>query len=46
MTEDEMVGLIQHSVSGHEFEQILEDSEGQRSLEFCSPWGCNESNTI
>ena len=37
MTEDEMVGLIQHSVSGHEFEQILEDSEGQRSLASCSP---------
>ena len=35
MTEDEMVGLIQHS--GHEFEQILEDSEGQRSLASGSP---------
>ena len=45
MTEDEMVGLIQHSVSGHEFEQILEDSEGQRSLASCSPLGHKESDT-
>ena len=40
MTEDEMVGLIQWThpaLSGHEFEQILEDSEGQRSLASCSP---------
>ena len=27
-----------------EFEQTLGDSEGQRSLAFCSPWGCKESN--
>ena len=25
-----------------EFEQALGDSEGQRSLESCSPWGCKE----
>ena len=25
--------------SGHEFEQTLEDSEGQGSLECCSPQG-------
>ena len=23
-------------------EQTLRDSEGQRSLECCSPWGCKE----
>ena len=35
MTEiQQMVG-----VSGHEFEQILGDSEGQGSLACCSPWG-------
>ena len=26
-----------------EFEQTLEDSEGQGSLACCSPWGCNKS---
>ena len=31
VTEDEMVGR-HHWVNGHEFEQILEDSEGQGSL--------------
>ena len=30
--------------SGHEFEQTLGDSEGQRSLVCCSPWGCKESD--
>ena len=38
MAEDEMV-------DGHEFEQALGDSEGQRSLACCSPWGCEESDT-
>ena len=28
-----------HRLNGHEFEQTLGDSEGQRSLAFCSPWG-------
>ena len=28
----------------HEFEQTLEDSEGQGSLACCSPWGRKESN--
>ena len=28
-----------------EFEQILRDSEGQRSLAGYSPWGCKESDT-
>ena len=31
MTEDEMVGW-HHRLNGHEFEQTLEDSEGQGSL--------------
>ena len=30
--------------SGHEFEQTLEDSEGQGSLVCCSQWGCKESD--
>ena len=38
MTEDEMVGW-HHRLNGHEFEQTLEDSEGQGSLACCSPWG-------
>ena len=28
-----------HQLNGHEFEQILGDSEGQGSLACCSPWG-------
>ena len=47
MTKDEMVGW-DHQLNGHEFEQILEDSEGQGSLSFlvcCSLWGCKESDT-
>ena len=32
-----------HQRNGHEFEQTLEDSEGQRGLVCCSPWGCKES---
>ena len=38
MTEEEMVGL-HHRLKGHQFEQILGDSEGQGSLAGCSPWG-------
>ena len=26
----------------HEFEQILEDGEGQGTLACCSPWGCKD----
>ena len=37
-TEDEMVGW-HHCLSGYESEQTLGDSEGQRSLVCCSPWG-------
>ena len=31
-----------HQLKGHESEQILGDSEGQGSLECCSPCGCKE----
>ena len=44
MTEDEMIGW-HHWHYGHEFEQAPEDSEGQGSLAWCSPWGCKESDT-
>ena len=44
MTEDEMVGW-QHLLNGHELEQALGDGEGQRSLEWCSPWGHKELDT-
>ena len=39
-----MVGW-HHRLNGHEFEQILGDSEGQGSLACCSPQGCKESET-
>ena len=35
--EDEMV-REHHGLNGHEFEQTLGDSEGQGSLQCCSPW--------
>ena len=38
MTEDEMVGW-HHQFSGHEFEQVPGDGEGQGILVCCSPWG-------
>ena len=38
MTEDEMVGW-HHMLHRHEFEQTWGESEGQGSLECCSPWG-------
>ena len=38
MTENEMDGW-HHRLNGHECEQIPGDSEGQRSLACCSPWG-------
>ena len=38
-----MVGW-HHQLSGHEFEQTLENGEGQGSLVCCSPWGCKESD--
>ena len=41
MTEDEMVGW-HHRLDGHEFVQTPGDSEGQRSLACCNPWGRKE----
>ena len=41
VTKDEMVGC-HHGLSGHEFEQTLEGSEGQGSLVYCSPWSLKE----
>ena len=38
MTEDEMVGWY-HRLNGHDFEQTLGGTEGQKSLSSCSPWG-------
>ena len=40
-TKDEMVSW-HPQFNGHGFEQTLEDSEGQRSLACCSPWGHKE----
>ena len=42
-TEDEMAGW-HHWLNGHEFEQTLQDGEGQGSLACCSPWGLKESD--
>ena len=36
-----MVGW-HHRLNECEFEQTPGDGEGQRSLMFCSPWGCKE----
>ena len=41
MTEDEMVGW-HHRLNEREFDQTPGDSEGQGSLECCSPWGHRE----
>ena len=41
---DEMVGW-HHGLNGHEFEQTLEDSEGQGSLACCRPWDHIEMDT-
>ena len=41
--EDEMVGWY-HQLNGHEFEQILGDSERQGSLACCSPCGHKQSS--
>ena len=43
-TEDEMVGW-HHRLNGHEFQQTLWESGGQRSLACFSPWGRKESDT-
>ena len=44
MTEDETIEW-RHWLNGHEFEQTLGDSEGQRSLACCSLCGCKELDT-
>ena len=44
MTENEMVEW-HHQLSGHEFEQVLGEGEGQGGLVSCSPWGCKELDT-
>ena len=44
-TEDEMVEW-HHRLNGHEFRQTPGGSEGQGSLECCSPWGHKESNRL
>ena len=44
-TENKMVGWS-HWLNASEFEQTPEDSEEQGSLECCSPWGHDESDTI
>ena len=41
VTEDEMAGW-HHWLNGHEFEQILGESEGQGCLECCSSYGLKE----
>ena len=40
--ENEMVRW-HHRLNGHEFEQTLGYSEGQRSLACCSPWGHSQT---
>ena len=41
MTEDEMAGWY-HQLDGHDFEQAVGVSDGQRSLVCCSPSGHKE----
>ena len=43
MTEDAVVGW-HVQLNGHGFEQTQEDSEGQGSLTYCSPWGHKKSD--
>ena len=43
-TEDEISGC-HHLLDGHEFEYALGVGDGQGSLECCSPWGHEESDT-
>ena len=44
-TEDKMVGWY-HQLSEHEFEETPGDSEGQRNLAYCSPWGCKSQTWL
>ena len=39
-----MVGW-HHQLSGHEFDQVPGDGDGQGRLTCCSPWGCKDSDT-
>ena len=41
MTDDDMIGW-HHQLNGHEFGQTPGDSEGQRELACCNPWGHKE----
>ena len=43
-TEDEMIRQ-HYLLNEHEFEQTLEDGEGQGNLGCCSLWGHKESDT-
>ena len=42
---DEMAGWHLR-LNGHEFEQILGDSEGQGSLVCCRPWGRKDRHDL
>ena len=44
MTEDDEIVGWHHQFSGHEFDQAPEVSDGQGSLECCSPWGRKNLN--
>ena len=44
VAEDEMV-VWHHWLNGHEFEQTLGNSEGQKRLACSSPWDCKELDT-
>ena len=37
-------GWMAHWLNGHEFEQAQEDSEGQETMAWCSPWSRKESD--
>ena len=45
MTEDEMVGWY-HRLNGHEFGQTPGVGDAQGGLACCSPWGCQEWDTM
>ena len=45
MAESEMA-REHHCLNGHEFEQTLGGSEGQRSLVCCSPWVCRVGHDL
>ena len=45
-SEQQRMKWLNGIIDSLEFEQILRDSEGHRSLVGCSLWGCKESDTI